>query len=116
MLAEFPVRRPIVSMVISILIVVMGLVAYPTLPIAQYPDITPPVVQVTTTYPGASARGVAATVASPIEQQVNGVPGMIYMESTSASDGSYTLRVTFELGANIEIASGVGQNPRTTAR
>jgi HAE1 family hydrophobic/amphiphilic exporter-1 len=110
MLAEFPVRRPIVSMVISILIVIMGVVVYPTLPVAQYPDITPPVVQVTTTYPGASAQVVADTVASPIEQQVNGVPGMIYMESTSASDGSYTLKVTFELGTNIDIASVLVQN------
>jgi len=110
MLAEFPVRRPIVSMVIAILIVIMGLVAYPTLPVAQYPDITPPVVQVTTTYPGASAQVVADTVASPIEQEVNGVPGMIYMESTSASDGSYTLKVTFELGTNIDIASVLVQN------
>jgi HAE1 family hydrophobic/amphiphilic exporter-1 len=110
MLAEFPVRRPIVSVVISILIVIMGVVAYPTLPVAQYPDITPPVVQVTTTYPGASAQVVADTVASPIEQQVNGVPGMIYMESTSASDGSYTLKVTFELGTEIDIASVLVQN------
>lgn len=110
MLAEFPVRRPIVSMVISILIVIMGVVAYPTLPVAQYPDITPPVVQVTTTYPGASAQVVADTVASPIEQQVNGVPGMIYMESTSASDGSYTLKVTFELGTSIDLASVLVQN------
>jgi HAE1 family hydrophobic/amphiphilic exporter-1 len=110
MLAEFPVRRPIVSMVISILIVIMGVVAYPTLPIAQYPDITPPVVQVTTLYPGASAQVVADTVASPIEQQVNGVPGMLYMESTSASDGSYTLKVTFELGTDIDIASVLVQN------
>jgi HAE1 family hydrophobic/amphiphilic exporter-1 len=97
-------------MVISILIVIMGVVTYPTLPIAQYPDITPPVVQVTTTYPGASAQVVADTVASPIEQEVNGVPGMIYMESTSASDGSYTLKVTFELGTNIDIASVLVQN------
>jgi hydrophobic/amphiphilic exporter-1 (mainly G- bacteria), HAE1 family len=110
MLSEFPVRRPIVSMVISILIVIMGVIAYPTLPIAQYPDITPPVVQVTTTFPGASAQVVADTVASPIEQQVNGVPGMIYMESTSASDGSYTLKVTFDLGTNIDIASVLVQN------
>jgi HAE1 family hydrophobic/amphiphilic exporter-1 len=110
MLAEFPVRRPIVSIVIAILIVIMGVVAYPTLPIAQYPDITPPVVQVTTSYPGASAQVVADTVASPIEQQVNGVPGMIYMESTSSSDGSYTLKVTFELGTNIDIASVLVQN------
>ena len=76
----------------------------------QYPDITPPVVQVTTSYPGACAQVVADTVASPIEQQVNGVPGMIYMESTSASDGSYTLKVTFELGTNIDIASVLVQN------
>jgi HAE1 family hydrophobic/amphiphilic exporter-1 len=110
MLAEFPVRRPIVAMVISILIVIMGLVAYPTLPVAQYPDITPPVVQVTANYPGANAQVVADTVASPIEQEVNGVPGMIYMESTSASDGSYTLKVTFELGTNIDIASVLVQN------
>jgi HAE1 family hydrophobic/amphiphilic exporter-1 len=110
MLAEFPVRRPIVATVISILIVIMGLVAYPTLPIAQYPDITPPVVKVSTTYPGASAQVVADTVASPIEQQVNGVPGMIYMESTSASDGSYTLNVTFELGTDIDIDSVLTQN------
>ncbi|MCG3125108.1 MAG: Efflux pump membrane transporter BepG [Phycisphaerales bacterium] len=110
MLAEFPVRRPIVAMVVSILIVIMGVVSYPTLPIAQYPDITPPVIQVTTNYPGASAQVVADTVASPIEQQVNGVPGMIYMESTSASDGSYTLKVTFELGTDINIASVLVQN------
>ncbi len=110
MLAEFPVKRPIVSLVISILIVLMGVVAYPTLPVAQYPDITPPVVQVTTVYPGASSQVVADTVASPIEQQVNGVPGMIYMESTSTSDGAYTLKVTFELGTNIDIASVLVQN------
>lgn len=110
MFAEFPVKRPIVSMVIAILILIMGAVSYPTLPIAQYPDITPPVIQVTASYPGASAQVVADTVASPIEQQVNGVPGMIYMESTSASDGSYTLKVTFELGTNIDIASVLVQN------
>jgi len=110
MLAEFPVRRPIVSMVISLLIVLMGVVAYPTMPVAQYPDMTPPVVQVTANYPGASAQVIADTVASPIEQQVNGVPGMIYMESTSASDSSYTLKVTFELGTNIDIASVLVQN------
>lgn len=110
MLAEFPVRRPIVSAVISILIVIMGLVAYPTLPVAQYPDITPPVIQVTANYPGASAQVVADTVASPIEQAVNGVPGMLYMESTSTSNGQYTLKVTFELGTNIDIASVLVQN------
>ncbi len=106
----FFIRRPIVAIVISILITLAGVIAYPTLPVAQYPDITPPVIQVTATYPGASAQVVADTVAAPIEQQVNGVPGMIYMESTSASDGSYTLKVTFELGTNIDIASVLVQN------
>jgi len=106
----FFIRRPIVAIVISLLITLAGLVSYPTLPVAQYPDITPPVIQVTANYPGASAQVVADTVAAPIEQQVNGVPGMIYMESTSASDGSYTLKVTFELGTNIDIASVLVQN------
>ena len=110
MFSAFFVRRPIVATVISILIVLLGIVTYPTLPVAQYPDITPPVIQVTATYPGASAEVVADTVAAPIEQQVNGVPGMIYMESTSASDGSYTLKVTFELGVDIDIASVLVQN------
>ncbi|MFO0783348.1 MAG: multidrug efflux RND transporter permease subunit [Phycisphaerales bacterium] len=107
---SFFIRRPIVAIVISILIVLAGAVAYPTLPVSQYPDITPPVIQVTATYPGASAQVVADTVAAPIEQEVNGVPGMLYLESTSASDGSYTLKVTFELGTNIDIASVLVQN------
>src|SRR5215831_9201562 len=110
MFTDFFIRRPIVASVISILILLIGAITYPTLPIAQYPDITPPVIQTTANYPGASAQVVADTVASPIEQQVNGVPGMIYMESTSASDGSYTLKVTFELGTNIDIASVLVQN------
>jgi len=116
MFAAFFIRRPIVAMVLGILIVLMGVVSYPTLPIAQYPDITPPVIQVTTTFPGASAQVIADTVAAPIEQEVNGVPGMIYMESTSASDGSYTLKVTFELGVNIDIASVLVQNRVSTAQ
>ena len=85
MFAAFFIRRPIVAMVLSILIVLMGVVSYPTLPVAQYPDITPPVIQVTATFPGASAEVIADTVAAPIEQEVNGVPGMLYMESRSSS-------------------------------
>jgi HAE1 family hydrophobic/amphiphilic exporter-1 len=116
MFAAFFIRRPIVAMVLAILIVLMGVVSYPTLPVAQYPDITPPVIQVTTTFPGASAQVIADTVAAPIEQEVNGVPGMIYMESTSGSDGSYTLKVTFELGVDIDIASVLVQNRVSTAQ
>src|SRR5207253_8692175 len=97
MFSHFFIRRPIVACVLAILIILMGAVAFPTLPVAQYPQIAPPVVRVSATYPGASAQVIADTVAAPIEQQVNGVEGMIYMESTSASDGSYTLNVSFEV-------------------
>ncbi|MBC7772054.1 MAG: efflux RND transporter permease subunit, partial [Pyrinomonadaceae bacterium] len=110
MFSLFFIRRPIVACVLAILIILMGAVAFPTLPVAQYPQIAPPVVRVTTAYPGASAQVVADTVASPIEQQVNGVDGMIYMESNSASDSSYTLNVSFEVGTNIDIASVLVQN------
>jgi HAE1 family hydrophobic/amphiphilic exporter-1 len=110
MFSQFFIRRPIVACVLAILIILMGGVAFPTLPVAQYPQISPPVVRVTTFYPGASAQVVADTVAAPIEQQVNGVEGMIYMESTSASDSSYTLNVSFEVGTDIDIASVLVQN------
>ncbi len=115
MFTDFFIRRPIVASVLSILIVLIGVITYPTLPVAQYPDITPPVIQVTAMYPGASAQVIADTVAAPIEQKVNGVPGMIYMESTSASDGSYALKVSFELGNDPDIASVLVQNRVSTA-
>ena len=115
MFSLFFIRRPIVACVIAILIVLLGAVAYPTLSVAQYPDITPPVIQVTATYPGASAQVIADTVAAPIEQQVNGVSGMLYMESTSASDGSFTLKVTFEVGTDPDLASVLVQNRVNTA-
>jgi HAE1 family hydrophobic/amphiphilic exporter-1 len=108
--SQFFIRRPIVACVIAILIVIAGGVSFPTLPVAQYPEIAPPIVRVTSVYPGASAQVVADTVAAPIEQQINGVDRMIYMESTSASDGSYTLNVSFEVGTNIDIASVLVQN------
>src|SRR5207244_5557681 len=109
-LARFFIDRPIFAWVISIVIVLIGAVAYATLPVAQYPEITPPTVSVTTRYPGASAQVVADTVAAPIEQQVNGVEKMLYMSSRSNNDGSYTLDVTFALGTDVNMAQVLVQN------
>ena len=110
MFSKFFIERPIFSSVVSIVIVIAGLVTLGTLPIAQYPEITPPTVSVSATYPGASASVIAETVAAPIEQEVNGVEGMIYMSSTSASDGSYSLTVTFEVGTDLDLAQILVQN------
>ena len=101
-MSEFFIRRPIVAMVISIIIVLVGLISMQSLPIAQYPDITPPEVQVTTTFQGANAINVEQAVATPIEQKVNGVENMIYMKSINASDGTLTLRVSFEVGVDLD--------------
>jgi HAE1 family hydrophobic/amphiphilic exporter-1 len=110
MFSKFFIERPIFASVISIVIVIAGGVTLATLPTAQYPEITPPTVEVTATYPGANAQVVAETVAAPIEQEVNGVEDMIYMSSTSASDGSYTLTVTFEVGTDLDMAQVLVQN------
>ena len=115
MISKFFIERPVLANVIAILMVVIGLVALISLPVAQYPDITPPTVQVTTRYPGASARTVIDTVALPIEQQVNGVEDMIYMQSYSTDDGSYTLTVTFKIGTDLNFAQVLVQNRVATA-
>ena len=110
MFSKFFIERPIFASVISIVIVIAGLVSVGNLPVAQYPQITPPTVEVKATYPGANARVVAETVAAPIEQQVNGVEDMIYMSSVSASDGSYALTVSFEVGTDLDLAQILVQN------
>ncbi|MBI3410731.1 MAG: efflux RND transporter permease subunit [Planctomycetes bacterium] len=110
MFARFFIDRPVLAWVISIVIVLIGLIAAGLLPISQYPQITPPTVRVTANYPGANAQVVADTVAAPIEQQVNGVEGMLYMSSQSSNDGSYALDVTFAIGADINMAQVLVQN------
>lgn len=110
MLSRFFIDRPIFANVIAIVTMILGGVALFRLPVEQYPSITPPTVQVTATYPGANAQVLSDTVAAPIEQQVNGVEGMLYMSSTCASDGTYTLTVTFEVGANLDMAQVLVQN------
>jgi len=109
-LARFFVNRPIFAWVISIVIMLVGGVAVFVLPVAQYPDISPPTVSVTCTYPGASAQVVADSVAAPIEQQVNGVERMMYMSSQCTNDGVYTLTITFELGTDLNMAQVLVQN------
>jgi multidrug efflux pump len=110
MLARFFIDRPVLAWVISIVIVLIGALAAGLLPIAQYPQITPPVIRVTCQYPGANSQVVADTVAAPIEQQVNGVEGMMYMSSQSSNDGSYALDVTFKLGTDLNMAQVLVQN------
>jgi multidrug efflux pump len=110
MLARFFIDRPVLAWVISIVIVLLGGIAAALLPIAEYPEITPPTVRVTANYPGANSDVVADTVAAPIEQQVVGVEGMMYMSSQSNYDGSYTLDVTFELGTDVNMAQVLVQN------
>src|SRR5512143_853497 len=107
---NFFIERPIFSTVISLIITLAGALAMFNLPIAQYPQIVPPQVQVSTSFPGANAQVVAESIAAPIEQQVNGAKDMIYMDSKSASDGSYTLTVTFDVGTNQDIAAVDVQN------
>jgi multidrug efflux pump len=109
-ISHFFIDRPIFAAVVSIVFVILGLVSFWRLPVAQYPDIAPPTINVTGQYPGASADVVASTVVSPIEDQINGVENMIYMSSNSTSDGKFTTAVSFELGTNLDIAQVQVQN------
>ena len=110
MFSKFFIERPIFATVLALLIIVAGLVTLRMLPIEQYPNITPPTVQVNAIYPGVNAETVAQTVGIPIEQQVNGVEGMMYMSSTSSASGAYSLTVTFEVGTDIDMATVMVQN------
>ena len=115
MLSRFFIHRPIFATVISIAIVIAGAVSQRGLPVAKFPEISPPTVRVTAFYPGADAQVVAETVAAPIEQEVNGVEDMLYMSSTCANDGSYTLTVTFDIGTDMDMAAVLVQNRVTIA-
>src|SRR5947209_15094112 len=104
MLSKFFIDRPIFATVLSVVITLTGAISLLYLPVAQYPRITPPGVSISINYPGANAQEVADSVGAPIEQQVNGVEGMLYMSSNSGNDGSYSLTVTFDVGTDINAA------------
>src|SRR5512132_3561537 len=109
-MSKFFIEHPIFANVIAIVIVILGVFAYMSLPVAPYAGIVPPTIQVTTSYPGGSAEVVANTVGIPIEQAVNGIESSIYLSSTSGSDGSYTLTVTFNVGTNLDKSLSLVQN------
>jgi len=115
MISAFFIERPIFANVIALVTILIGVVCLYALPVAQYPEIVPPTIQVTARYPGASAEVVASTIGVPIEQAINGVEGSIYMSSTSASDGSYTLTVTFDVGTDLDTSLALVQNSANSA-
>src|SRR5215203_3267026 len=114
-ISHFFIDRPIFASVVSIVFVILGLVSFSRLPVAQYPEIAPPIINVAGQYPGASAETVASTVVAPIEEQINGVENMLYMSSNSTADGRFSIAVTFDLGTNLDIAQVQVQNRVATA-
>src|SRR5262245_20838149 len=109
-LPHFFIDRPIFASVVAIVITLVGGIAYFSLPVAQFPEIAPPTIVVSTSYPGASAQIVSETVATPLEQEINGVEKMLYMVSQATGDGRLSLTITFELGTNLDIAQVLVQN------
>src|SRR5499425_2620982 len=109
-MSKFFIERPVLANVIAFVTMLLGGISLLNLPVAQYPPITPPTIQVTANYPGANAKTLVETVALPIEQQVNGVEKMLYMQSTCTSDGRYTLIITFKVGTDLDFAQVLVQN------
>ncbi|MCU0749382.1 MAG: efflux RND transporter permease subunit, partial [Akkermansiaceae bacterium] len=109
-MAEFFIRRPIVAMVISIVTCIVGLISLSRLPVSEYPNVSPTLIQATTTYRGAAAEAVMESVATPIESKVNGVDKLLYMQSYNANDGKMILNITFDVGTNVDIMQVNAQN------
>lgn len=116
MKVSFFIDRPVFSAVISILIVIVGIIGLTMLPIDQYPQITPPVVKISASYPGASALTVSQAVATPIEQELNGTPGMLYMESNSSNSGGFSATVTFDISADPDPGGSRNTEPYQVSR
>src|SRR5258708_14821634 len=115
-LGQLSINRPILAMVLSIVLLIVGAIAYTTLPVAEYPQVVPPTVVVTTQYPGASAQTVSDTVAAPIEQEINGVEDMLYLYSQATSNGNLTITVTFKLSTDLDKAQVLVQNRLATSQ
>lgn len=115
-ISHFFIDRPIFASVVSIVFVILGAVSYGSLPVAQYPEIAPPTINVTGQYPGASADVIASTVVAPLEQQINGVEQMLYITSNSTGDGSFSIEVTFDLGTDLDVAQVQVQNRVSVAQ
>src|SRR5512135_167383 len=115
MISKFFIERPILANVLAVVTIIIGMVSYYRLPVEQYPPITPPTIQVTARYPGASAAVIAQIIGVPLEQAVNGVENSIYMSSSSSSDGSYSLTITFDVGTDLDKSLALVQNQVNTA-